>query len=435
MLITELIDKKKHGLSLSWKEIDFFVNGYVKGSIPDYQISALLMAIWFSGMDKRETADLTLSMAESGDQVDLSGIPGIKVDKHSTGGVSDGTTLIVAPLVASCGGRVAKMSGRGLGHTGGTLDKLESIPGFCVRQSMSRFTEIVSSIGLSVIGQSDNLVPADKKLYSLRDVTGTIDNISLIASSIMSKKIASGSDAIVLDIKTGNGAFMSRISDSIRLAESMVDIGKLAGRKTVAVVTDMNQPLGFSVGNSLEVKEAVEILQGQYESDLKVVSFTLASRMLIASGLCDTENSAMEMLEESLSSGKALFKLAQMIEAQGGDPEVVNNTSLLPSSSKRIPVVSDKSGYIEEIMTPDIGISAMMLGAGRVKKEDVIDPSVGIWLRKRLGDFVEKGEELAVFHVNDEKNLNDAVKKFSEAYRIGDNQPNELPLIYTILDE
>ncbi len=435
MLITELIDKKKHGLSLSRKEIDFFVNGYVKGSIPDYQISALLMAIWFSGMDKRETADLTLSMAESGDQVDLSGIPGIKVDKHSTGGVSDGTTLIVAPLVASCGGRVAKMSGRGLGHTGGTLDKLESIPGFCVRQSMSRFTEIVSSIGLSVIGQSDNLVPADKKLYSLRDVTGTIDNTSLIASSIMSKKIASGSDAIVLDIKTGNGAFMSRISDSIRLAESMVDIGKLAGRKTVAVVTDMNQPLGFSVGNSLEVKEAVEILQGQYESDLKVVSFTLASRMLIASGLCDTENSAMEMLEESLSSGKALFKLAQMIEAQGGDPEVVNNTSLLPSSSKRIPVVSDKSGYIEEIMTPDIGISAMMLGAGRVKKEDVIDPSVGIWLRKRLGDFVEKGEELAVFHVNDEKNLNDAVKKFSEAYRIGDNQPNELPLIYTILDE
>jgi len=290
MLITEIIEKKKQGISLAREEIDFFINGYVDGTIPDYQISALLMAIWFSGMDRQETADLTMSMAESGDLVDLSAIKGIKVDKHSTGGVSDGTTLIVAPLVASCGGKVAKMSGRGLGHTGGTLDKLESIPGFSVMQTMERFIEIVSETGLSVIGQTDNLVPADKKIYALRDVTGTIDNVSLIASSIMSKKIASGSDAIVLDIKTGNGAFMHRISDSIRLAEAMVDIGKLAGRKTIAVVTDMNQPLGFSVGNALEVKEAVEILQGQYDSDLKVVAFTLASRMLIASGICDTEN-------------------------------------------------------------------------------------------------------------------------------------------------
>jgi pyrimidine-nucleoside phosphorylase len=435
MLITEIIEKKKQGISLSRDEIDFFINGYVEESIPDYQISALLMAIWFSGMDKQETADLTMSMAESGDLVDLSAIKGIKVDKHSTGGVSDGTTLIVAPLVASCGGKVAKMSGRGLGHTGGTLDKLESIPGFSVMQTMDKFIKIVSETGLSVIGQTDNLVPADKKLYALRDVTGTIDNVSLIASSIMSKKIASGSEAIVLDIKTGNGAFMHRISDSIRLAETMVDIGKLAGRKTVAVVTDMNQPLGFSVGNALEVKEAIEILQGQYESDLKVVAFTLASRMLIVSGICDTESSAIDMLEEALTSGKALFKLAQMIEAQGGNPEVVNDTSLLPAASKIIPVLADVAGYVEEILTPEVGYSAMLLGAGRVKKDDKIDHSVGIWLKKRLGDYVEKGDVIADFYVNDEKNLDEAVKRFKDAYKIGEEQPNELPLIYTILDE
>ena len=435
MLITDLINKKKHSESLSKEEISFFVNGYVDGSIPDYQASALLMAIWFSGMDKQETADLTLAMAESGDQVDLSAIEGIKVDKHSTGGVSDGTTLVVAPLVAACGGKVAKMSGRGLGHTGGTLDKLESIPGFSVMQSMDKFIQTVSEIGLSVIGQTDNLVPADKKLYALRDVTGTIDNISLIASSIMSKKIASGSNAIVLDIKTGNGAFMKRISDSIRLAESMVDIGRLAGRRTIAVVTDMNQPLGFSVGNTLEVREAVEILQGQYDSDLKVVAFTLASRMLIASGICDTENETIEKLEDALSSGKALVKLAQMIEAQGGNPDLVNDLSLIPAASKVIPVRADKEGYIKEINTPEVGYSAMLLGAGRVKKEDEIDHSVGIWLKKRLCDYVGKGDIIAEFHVNDEKNFNAAVKRFLDAYVIGKEQPEELPLIYTILDE
>ena len=349
--------------------------------------------------------------------------------------MSDGTTLVVAPLVAACGGKVAKMSGRGLGHTGGTLDKLESIPGFSVMQSMDKFIQTVSEIGLSVIGQTDNLVPADKKLYALRDVTGTIDNISLIASSIMSKKIASGSNAIVLDIKTGNGAFMKRISDSIRLAESMVDIGRLAGRRTIAVVTDMNQPLGFSVGNTLEVREAVEILQGQYDSDLKVVAFTLASRMLIASGICDTENETIEKLEDALSSGKALVKLAQMIEAQGGNPDLVNDLSLIPAASKVIPVRADKEGYIKEINTPEVGYSAMLLGAGRVKKEDEIDHSVGIWLKKRLCDYVGKGDIIAEFHVNDEKNFNAAVKRFLDAYVIGKEQPEELPLIYTILDE
>ncbi|MCL2793594.1 MAG: thymidine phosphorylase, partial [Spirochaetaceae bacterium] len=380
MLVTELIDRKKHGEQLSSEEINFFIKGYVEGTIPDYQATALLMAIWFKGMDYRETADLTLAMAHSGDIVDLSGIPGIKVDKHSTGGVSDGTTLIVAPLVAACGGKVAKMSGRGLGHTGGTLDKLESIPGFSVNIGMKKFTEIVSEVGLSVIGQDKELVPADKKLYELRDVTGTVDNISLIASSVMSKKIASGSNAIVLDVKTGNGAFMKKIGDSVRLAEVMVEIGKRAGRKTVGIVTDMNQPLGFSVGNALEVREAIEVLQGKHESSLKKVVFTLAARMLMVSDICVTEIEALEKLEDALVSGKALFKLAKMIEMQNGNPDVVSDISLLPQAAKKIAVKADKKGYITEIETKNVGIAAMMLGAGREKKDDKIDPAVGIWL-------------------------------------------------------
>ncbi len=435
MLVTDLINKKKTGVPFSREEIDFFVKGYVDGSIPDYQASALLMAIWFRGMDKEETASLTTCMAESGEMIDLSSIPGVKVDKHSTGGVSDGTTLIVAPLVAACGGKVAKMSGRGLGHTGGTLDKLESIPGFSVRLGMGEFISIVSDIGLSVMGQSDTLVPADKKLYALRDVTGTVDNISLIASSIMSKKIASGSDAIVLDVKTGNGAFMKTIGESVRLAEAMVDIGKLAGRKTVGIVTDMNQPLGASVGNSLEVREAIEVLQGKYECDLKIIAYTLASRMLLVSGICTTESEAMEKVEEALVSGKALVKLAQMIEAQRGNPDVVADLSLLPQAAKKISVKSDSAGYIEEIETKNIGLSAMMLGAGRAKKDDGIDPAVGIWLTKRRGEYVKKGEELAVFHVNDSGKLDDAVSLFKKSFRIGPDEPEEFPLVYTIIEE
>ncbi|MCP5514667.1 MAG: pyrimidine-nucleoside phosphorylase [Spirochaetales bacterium] len=435
MLITDIINRKKTGEPLSREEIDFFVKGYVDGTVPDYQASALLMAIWFRGMDSRETADLTLSMANSGDLIDLSAIPGVKVDKHSTGGVSDGTTLITAPLVAACGGKVAKMSGRGLGHTGGTLDKLESIPGFSVQLGMEEFIANVSDIGLSVMGQSNSLVPADKKLYALRDVTGTVDNISLIASSIMSKKIASGSDAIVLDIKTGSGAFMKRISDSIKLAEAMVEIGKLAGRKTVGIVTDMNQPLGSSVGNALEVREAVEVLQGKYECDLKVIAFTLAARMLILSGICTSESEAMEKVEDALVSGKALVKLAQMISAQGGDPAVVENLSLLPQAEAKISVKADKTGFINEIDTADIGLSAMLLGAGRAAKDDVIDPAVGIWLTKRLGDYVKKGDELAVFHVNNPERFEEAKKLFKAAYKITSEQPEELPLIYTIIEE
>ncbi|MCL2294353.1 MAG: thymidine phosphorylase [Spirochaetes bacterium] len=435
MLVTELIDKKKQGEPLSAEEINFFIKGYVNGTIPDYQAAALLMAVWFKGMDYRETTDLTLAMAHSGDVADLSGIPGIKADKHSTGGVSDGTTFIVAPLVAACGGKVAKMSGRGLGHTGGTLDKLESIPGFSVNIGIKKFAEIVSEAGLSVIGQDKELVPADKKLYALRDVTGTVDNISLIASSVMSKKIACGSDAIVLDVKTGNGAFMKKAGDSVKLAKVMVEIGKLAKRRTVAIVTDMNQPLGVSVGNALEVREAIEVLQGKHGGNLKEAAFTLAARMLMVSDICDAESDAFGKLEEALKSGKALSKLAKMIEMQGGNPDVVSDISLLPQAAKKIAVKSDKSGYITEIETKNVGIAALMLGAGREKKEDEIDPAVGIWLGKKHGDYVKRGEELALFYVNNEKNLEDAISVFKSAYKIEDKEPDELPLIYTVISE
>lgn len=435
MLMTELIEKKKQGKTLSKEEIDFFVKGYVGGSIPDYQAAALLMAVWFRGMDERETTDLTLSMAHSGEIADLSAVPGIKVDKHSTGGVSDGTTLIAAPLAAACGAAVAKMSGRGLGHTGGTIDKLESIPGFSVEVGMERFAEIVSAAGLSVISQSSSLVPADRMLYSLRDVTATVDNISLIASSIMSKKIASGCDAIVLDVKTGNGAFMKNIADSVKLAHTMVEIGKLSGKKTVAIVTDMNQPLGASVGNALEVREAIEVLQGRHECSLKVIAFTLAARMVMLSGLASTESEAMEKVEDALVSGKALVKLARMIEMHGGNSAVVDDPSLLPEACETVSVKAESTGYITGIESRDVGVAAMMLGAGRARKEDRIDPAAGIWLKKRLGDYVRKGDELALFHVNDRSRLDEAVSVFRGAWKTGKDQPDELPLIYSIIEE
>ena len=434
MLFSEIINKKKYGDKLTREEFDFFITGYLRGELPDYQASAFLMAIWFQGLDSRETLDLTLSMAYSGDIIDLSGIPGIKADKHSTGGVSDSTTLVALPLFAACGGRAAKMSGRGLGHTGGTLDKLDSIPGFNVSQSMKDFVRIVSETGLAVIGQSENLVPADKKLYALRDVTGTVDNVSLIASSIMSKKIASGSDVIVLDIKTGNGAFMKKISQAVKLAEIMTDIGRLAGKKTVGIVTDMNQPLGSAVGNALEVAEAAEILQGLHESDLKAVSFTLAAHMLIAAGICSSESEAMDKVDDAHKTGKGLVKLAKMIKAQGGNPDSVYDTSLLPSAERKISITADKKGYIADIDTYGVGLSAMLLGAGRKRKEEKIDHGAGILLKKRRGSFVDKGEELAVFHFNQEKNPEDAVNVFKSSYNIASEQPDELPLIYAVID-
>jgi len=430
MQIVDIILKKRAGEPLSAGEIEFFINGYVNESIPDYQISSLLMALWFRGMDERETRDLTMTMVRSGDQVDLSRIPGVKVDKHSTGGVGDTTTLVTAPLVAACGGRVAKMSGRGLGHTGGTLDKLESIPGLSISQDMASFERIVSDIGISVIGQTADLVPADKKLYALRDVTGTVDNLSLIASSIMSKKIASGSDAIVLDVKTGSGAFMKTPEDSAALARAMVEIGKGTGRRTMALVTDMEQPLGNAVGNALEVREAVEILRGEHPGDLREVSLALASWMVVLSGLAETPEEARDKLEAALASGRGLEKLARMIEAQGGDPRVTEDVSRLPAARELVTVTATEGGWIRSMDCQEIGIAALLLGAGRTKKSDVIDPAVGLWMKKRLGEPVKAGEVLAEFHVNSRERLEEAMTRFRGAVKIGPEKPASRPLIH-----
>ena len=435
MVFTDIIEKKKNGLKLTREELEFFIDGYVKDVIPDYQVSALLMAIVLKGMDDEETAALTTAMLNSGPRMDLSGIKGFKVDKHSTGGVGDDTTLLVAPLVAACGCKVAKMSGRGLGFTGGTLDKLESIPGFNVFLDNETFVKNVSKVGLAIMGQTQDLVPADKKLYALRDVTGTVQSLPLIASSIMSKKIAMGTDAVVLDVKTGNGALMPALKDSIKLADIMVRIGKATGLKTTAVVTDMNQPLGNCIGNALSVEEAIHVLRDNIECDIKTISLTLAAKMLILGGICESDSEAMMMLEEKLASGQALVKLAQMIKTQGGDPAVVDDTSILPHAKEQIPVCADSAGYVSEIITRDVGSAASLLGAGRMTKEDVIDPAVGIVIKKRLGDYVEKGEELAIFHVNDKKNFEEAVARFKKAYTISKTQPDELPLIYTVIED
>jgi len=435
MVFTDIIEKKKNGLALSQEELDFFITNYVSGEVPDYQVSALLMAIVLKGMSDEETVNLTSAMLKSWKGMDLSGIKGFKVDKHSTGGVGDDTTLIVAPLVAACGCKVAKMSGRGLGFTGGTLDKLESIPGFKVFLDNETFIKNVSKVGLSIIGQTADLVPADKKLYALRDVTGTVQSLPLIASSIMSKKIAMGSDAVVLDVKTGNGALMPTLKDSIKLADIMVRIGKTKGLKTTAVVTDMNQPLGNCIGNALAVEEVIQVLRDNIECDIKTISMTLASKMIIMAGICDSDSEAMMMLEEKLSSGKALVKLAQMIEMQGGNPNVVDDTSILPHAKERLSVCADSAGYVSQIITREVGSAASLLGAGRVTKEDVIDPAVGIVVKKRLGDYVNKGEELAVFHINDTARVEEAVARFKKAYILSQVQPDELPLIYTVIED
>jgi pyrimidine-nucleoside phosphorylase len=432
MHFLDLILKKRNAQSLSKDEIDYFISNYVRGKVPDYQVSALLMAIWFSKMNERETADLTFAMRDSGDTIDLSDIDGIVVDKHSTGGVADTTTLIMAPVVAACGLKVAKMSGRGLGHTGGTIDKLESIPGFSTSIEMSRFKGIVADCGMAIIGQTGELVPADKMLYALRDVTGTIDNISLIAASIMSKKLALGSDTIMLDVKTGSGSFMKDKADADQLAAAMVKIGKMAGKHIMALVTDMNQPLGNAVGNALEVKEAIEILQGGHCGDLKNVSMELAAHLLVASGL-DDESGARQMVAKVLSSGEALDQFAQMIEAQGGDPGVCQDTRFLPEAGRLLPITAPAEGYIHEVMTDEIGTAALLLGAGRTKKSDTIDPSVGIWMKKRQGDYVMQGEEIAVFHVNDAKNLAQAKLRFQNSLTFAPEVPKKNPLIYNTI--
>jgi len=431
----DIIYKKRSGYELSKEEINFFIDGYVKGDIPDYQVSALLMAIYFQGMTKRETADLTMAMVQSGDVVDLSAIEGTKVDKHSTGGVGDTTTLVVAPLVAACGVPVAKMSGRGLGHTGGTLDKLESIPGFNVFLPSQRFIEVVNQVGLAVIGQTENLVPADKMLYALRDVTATIDSIPLIASSIMSKKIAAGCDAIVLDVKVGSGAFMGNIEEAFELARQMVEIGTQVGRRTTALVTDMNQPLGMAIGNALEVKEAIEVLKGMHPGPLQEVCVLLGAYMLYTAGRCKSVEEGMKAIEDALHRGMGLQKLREMIAAQDGNEKIVDDPNLLPIARRIITVRSEQSGYILSTNAQVIGTSAMLLGAGRNTKEDIIDPSVGIVMKKRLGEKVEAGEILAEFYVNDDKHLEEAMNLFKKAIKIGIPKPDAKPLIYGVVTD
>ncbi len=433
MRMLDIILKKRNGGELTSDEIDFFVREYVAGRIPDYQASALLMAIYFQGMTSRETADLTLAMAYSGETVDLSPVPGIKVDKHSTGGVGDTTTLVVAPLVAACGVPVAKMSGRGLGHTGGTIDKLESIPGFNPFQSIEDFIRIVREVGVAVVGQTENLVPADKKLYALRDVTGTVEHKSLIASSVMSKKIAAGADAIVLDVKAGSGAFMESVEDAFELAQEMVNVGTRVGRNTTAVITDMSQPLGMAIGNALEVKEAIEILKGERAGALKEVSLLLGAYMLYTAGRCRTVEQGREMVEEALNSGRGAQKLKEMIRAEEGDERVVDDPSLLPVAKEVIAIKAQREGYISSMDARSIGQAARLLGAGRSTKEDKIDHRVGIVLYKRVGERVEKGDTLAEFYVTREDNLQEAIDTFNRGIIIGDQPPQLRPLVYGVV--
>lgn len=435
MRMYDIILKKRNGEELTKEEINFFVDGYTKGAIPDYQVSALLMAIFFNKMTKRETADLTMAMVNSGETIDLSDIQGIKVDKHSTGGVGDKTTLVLGPMVAACGVPVAKMSGRGLGHTGGTIDKLESIKGFSVEMTKKQFIDNVNNVKLAVGAQTADLAPADKKLYALRDVTATVDNISLIASSIMSKKIAAGADAIVLDVKTGTGAFMKTLEDSFALAQEMVDIGTNVGRNTIGVISDMDQPLGYAVGNALEVKEAVETLKGHGPKDLLELCIVLGSQMLLLANRAKTEEEARRMLEETIETGAAFEKLKEFIKAQGGDTAVIDNTELLPKANQIIEVKAETEGYITKIVANEIGIAALILGAGRETKESSIDPAVGIVIKEKVGSYVKKGDVLAYLHVNDTSKVEEAKKKLIEAYHIETEKGEERPLIFGIVSK
>ncbi|GEN31862.1 pyrimidine-nucleoside phosphorylase [Cerasibacillus quisquiliarum] len=432
MRMYDIIEKKRDGLILSEDEIRYFISGYTNGTIPDYQVSALLMAIYFQGMNQTELAYLTKAMVDSGDTIDLSAIEGVKVDKHSTGGVGDTTTLILAPLVASLGVPVAKMSGRGLGHTGGTLDKLESIPGFHIEITRDEFIQRVNQNKVAVIGQTGNLTPADKKIYSLRDVTATVNSIPLIASSIMSKKIAAGSDAIVLDVKTGQGAFMKQASEAEELAKSMVAIGNKTNRKTIAVISDMNQPLGYAVGNALEVKEAIETLQGNGPKDLTELCLTLGTYMVVLSGVVQTEKEARKKLEENLQNGKALQTFKLFIESQGGDPQVVDDPDRLPQAKYKIEVPAKKSGTVSKIIADDIGTIAMSLGAGRQTKDDVIDLAVGIVLHKKIGESVKAGETLVTIHSNHE-DISDIKPKIYESILISGDNVTSPRLIHNII--
>ena len=430
MNMVDVILKKKAGQALSTEEIRAFARGAADGSIPDYQLAALLMAICFQGMDARETTDLTMEMMHSGGVVDLSAIDGVCVDKHSTGGVGDTTTLVLVPLAAACGAKVAKLSGRGLGHTGGTLDKLESIPGCSIEKTQEAFIEQVKSIGCAVIGQTNDLCPADRTLYALRDVTGTVNSIPLIASSIVSKKLASGAGAIVLDVKTGSGALMQTLEDSIALAKAMVDIGTHAGKPIYALVTGMDQPLGTHVGNALEVKEAIDILAGRAGGDLLTVSLELGSRMLVAAGVAKDVADGKARMRAALESGAGLEKLREMIEAQGGDGRVCEDVDYLPHAAYKLDVPAPQAGYVARMDTTAIGYCAQGLGAGRMKKTDVIDPAVGLVMRVRLGDRVEAGDPLATLYLNRRELADDAAQKLTQAITISQEKPELPPLIY-----
>lgn len=433
MRMYDLIMKKRDGGELSKDEIEYFIEGYTHGSIPDYQASALAMAIYFRGMNDEETANLTLAMANSGDVLNLDRIDGIKVDKHSTGGVGDKTSLVLGPMVASLGVPVAKMSGRGLGHTGGTIDKLESFPGFVTGISEEDFFNNVNRIKIAIAGQTGNLAPADKKLYALRDVTATVENISLIASSIMSKKIASGADVIVLDVKTGSGAFMKTPKKALELAKEMVTIGNNVGRKTMAVVSNMDEPLGYAVGNALEVIEAINTLDGKGPEDLYNLCLELGSHMVVGAGITDSIEKAKEMLKEAVANKSALNKLAELVEAQGGDCNAVFDTSLLPQASIIEEYTAKESGYVSSIVCDRVGLAAMVLGGGRETKESTIDLAVGIVLHKKVGDYVKEGESIATFYANDASKMADAKKRFEGTYSFSSEKVKKQPLIQYIV--
>ena len=433
MYMPELIRKKRDGGELTVEEISYIINGCVSEEVPDYQLSAFAMAVFFRGMTKAETVALTLAMRDSGDKADLSGISGVKVDKHSTGGVGDKTTLIVAPIVAACGIKVAKMSGRGLGHTGGTVDKLEAIPGFQTSISPQKMRETVESCGLSVTGQSGNMCPADKKLYALRDVTATVDSIPLIASSIMSKKLADGLDCILLDVKTGSGSFMKTLDDSRLLARTMVEIGRGAGVKTAALITNMDAPLGKAVGNSLEVIESVDILKGNTSGDLWTVCRELSCRMLMLADIGDREKCA-KLVDEAVSSEEALKRFEMMVKSQGGDVSYIENTSKFEKASFSREVYAPADGYITHMDSENIGLTAVLLGAGREKKEDNIDPAAGIVISAKTGDFVKRGELLATLFSNDKSRLDGAETRYLSSVSIGAQKPAAQPMILDYID-
>lgn len=432
--MVDIIEKKRDGQELTKAEINFVITGYTNGTVPDYQMSALAMAIYFKDMTNQEITDLTMAMVESGEQIDLSAIHGIKVDKHSTGGVGDTTTLVLAPLVAAVGVPVAKMSGRGLGHTGGTIDKLEAIKGFNVEISNDEFIQLVNRDQVAVVGQSGDLAPADKKLYGLRDVTGTVDSIALIASSIMSKKIAAGADAIVLDVTTGDGAFMKNEKDAERLAKTMVQIGKLANRQTMAIISDMSQPLGLAIGNSLEVKEAIDALKGEGPADLMEMVYVLGSQMVVLAKQADTLEEARELLKEAIQSGAATTKFKEMIRNQGGDDSIVDRPENLPQAEFVIELPAKESGYISEMVADQLGIAAMLLGAGRRTKEDTIDYSVGLMLHKKVGDSVTAGEPLVTVYANSQA-IDDVKTKIYENIFITKEKVAEPTLIHQIITE